>query len=344
MLMLHPLRIGVVFQRAGLALALFLLLAWTELARGQEAGTRHVLIVGGLGGSATYTERFESYLRETRTQFVDQFGVPADQVWVLGEPGIQERPFVDGASTADNIRAHLTRLRQRVTPDDHVYVILFGHGSFDGTHARLNIPRRDLNEADYAALLDGLEAGRIVFVNTTSASGPYASALSGSDRIVITATATGTERDETLFPRYFIEALRSPNADLDKNGGLSVRELFVYTTEQVARSFEQVGQLATEHALLDDSGDGTPTRFDELDGAQDGELAAFTYLQPPRAAAVASDAALPFLRRKEALERDIARLKSEKATMDEDTYYAELETLFVQLARLNEQIERGAQP
>lgn len=344
--MVRLLRPGFSALRVGAALVLLSTLAWMgpAPAHGQAAGTRHVLIIGGLGGTPAYTDRFSTYLSETRTLLVERFNVPDDQVRVLGERAITEQPFVDAASTSDNIRAAFDRLSQRATPDDHVYVVLFGHGSFDGTHARINIPRRDLDDADFAALLDGLDAGRVVFINTTSASGPFATALNGSDRIIITATATGTERDETVFPRYFIDALRSPDADLDKNGGLSVRELFVYTTGQVAGSFEQAGQLATEHALLEDNGDGDPTRFDALDDAPDGGLAALTYLRPPEAIASTSEAAQPMLREKEALERAIAELKNEKTAMDETIYYAELETLFVRLARLNQQIETEQQP
>lgn len=339
------------FTRSGvsitvLAPALLVALLWTGAAPayGQDVGTRHVLIIGGLGGSPTYTDRFASYLSETRTLLVDRFDVPSDQVHVLGEQAIGEQPFVDAVSTAENVRAYFARLSQRVTTDDHVYVFLFGHGSSDGTRARLNIPRRDLNDTDYAALLDPLNAGRVVFINTTSASGPFATALSHPGRIVITATATGTERDETVFPRYLIEALRSPDADLDKNGGLSVRELFAYAAGQAARSFEEAGQLATEHALLDDNGDGAPTRFDALGDAQDGALAATTYLRPPQAMASTSEVARPLLRKKEALHRSIADLKGRKTAMDEGAYYAELESLFVQLARLNQRIEDNQQP
>lgn len=340
--MLSRFYLDAALPKTGLVLMLGLVLTSTTPApaHSQAPGTRHALLIGGLGGTPAYTERFETYLRETHTALVDRFEIPSEHVHVLGERAIAEQPFVNEASTADNIRAAFARLSQQVTADDHVYVLLFGHGSFDGTHARINIPRRDLDDGDFAALLDELNAGRIVVVNTTSASGPFAAALSGSDRVIMTATATGTERDETRFPRHFVEALRAPDADLDKNGGLSVRELFVYATGEVASSFEQAGQLATEHALLDDNGDGTPTRFDDLDGAQDGGLAALTYLQPPPAVASVSAAARPLLREKETLERSIAELKSEKAAMQEDAYYAELESLFVQLARLNERIER----
>jgi hypothetical protein len=333
--------IRIAFRRASLAAALLWSLVWMapQPAQGQPAESRHVLLVGGLGGAPQYTERFASYLEETHSLLVERFGIPDDQVRVLGEQAIAEQPFVDDVSTSDAIRAAVAQLSQRVGPDDHVYIILFGHGSFDGTHAQINIPRRDLNEADFAAMVDELNAGRVVFINTTSASGPFAIALSGPDRIVITATATGTERDETTFPRYFVEALRASDADLDKNSGLSVRELFVYTTSQVVGSFEQAGQLATEHALIEDNGDGSPTRFDDLNDAQDGGLAARTYLQAPQAIASVDDAARPLFQEKELLEQSIGALKREKATMDEDIYYAELESLFIQLARLNERIE-----
>jgi hypothetical protein len=337
--MLYTLRTGLALRTIGLIAAGLLLGAMPPPAQSQPAGERYVLLMGGLGGAPQYTEQFASYLNETHSSLVERFGIPDDQIRVLGEQAIAEQPFVDGVSTGESIRAAFAQLSQRAGADDHVYVVLFGHGSFNGTHAQLNIPRRDLNEADFAALVDELNAGRTVFINTTSASGPFAKALSGPDRIIITATATGTERDETTFPRHFVEALRTSEADLDKNGGLSVREVFAYTTAQVVGAFEQAGQLATEHALLDDNGDGSPTRFDALDAAQDGRLAARTYLQPPPAVASVSDAARPLLQEKALLEEAITALIDEKATMDEDIYYAELESLFVQLARVNEQIE-----
>lgn len=312
-------------------------------ARAQQPGDRYAVLIGGLGGQPEYTEAFQQYLFETRQALVDGFGVPAEQVIVLGEQRISDQDFVTDVSTAENIRARFEALASQVTPEDHVYILLFGHGSYDGEHAHLNIPRRDLSSADYAALVDGLEAGRIVFINTAPSSGPFVEALSAPERIVITATQTGTERNETRFPQFLVEALTSPNADLDKNGDLSVQEVFIYAAEATDRSYTDANNLATEHPVLDDDGDGQGHRVSELADAPDGNLAAVTYLQRSRPVAMADSAAgsdaAPLLREREAIERAVAELKSRKVQMETDAYYAELETLFVRLARLNETLE-----
>ncbi|MEX0820810.1 MAG: hypothetical protein WD021_01585 [Rhodothermales bacterium] len=330
--------------RSGCALLLLLLVAGrapdarAQASGGGIAGDRHAVLIGGLGGNPAYTETFSGYLRDTRAALVDRAGFVETNVLVLAEQAIADEPFVDGVSTAEAIRAHFTELADRLTADDHLYVILYGHGSFDGSNARLNIPRRDLDDFDYAALLDGVPAGRVVFVNTTSASGPFAAALSAPERIVITATASGTERDETIFPRFFADALRNPDADLDKNGGLSVLEAFTYAAQRTGRYYEESGQLATEHPQLEDNADGSGSRVDALDG-EDGNLASITYIRPRPDLASVSAAARPLLQEKETLERIIAETKNRKAEMTEDAYYAELEELFVRLARLNERMD-----
>lgn len=332
-------------RRIYLAVALLVVGALASVlprgATAQDDENRHLLLIAGLGGEPAYQDQFAAYVAETRAVFENRFSIPGENVAVLAESAVADRPFVSDISTSENILSAFDRLAGTLTPDDHLYVILFGHGSFDGTHAQLNIPRRDLNDADYAALLDEIDAGRIIVINTSSASGPFASALSGPDRILISATATGTQRDETVFPQFFIDALKSDAADLDKSGGISILEVFRFAAEEVARSFEAAGQLATEHAVIDDNGDGEPTRFDRLDGSADGALAGVTYIRPPAALADVSEADRTLLREREALHREIADLKSRKAAMAEDAYYAALEEVMLRLARLNDRLEIG---
>lgn len=326
-----------------IAMVLLFLLVATNLAAAQD---RYAVLIGGLGGSPEYTDQYRQYLFETHRALTETFGFPSANVTVLAEQSISDQPFVADVSTAENIRARFGTLAGKVAGNDHVYVILFGHGSYDGEHAQLNIPRRDLNDIDYADLVGSLNAGRIVFINTASASAPFVEALSAPDRIVITATRAGTQRNETVFPTYLVEAFTSPSADLDKDGTLSVRELFQYAAEATARSYEASGHLATEHALLEDTGDAEGYRVEELDEAGEGNLAAITTLRRGGAAIASLSAeeraALgPLLQEKEAIERDIAVVKSRKSDLGEDVYYAQLETLFVQLARLNDRIEAG---
>ncbi len=341
----HPHRLSIGYVVLILVAALAGLPAASETARAQEAGgKRYALLIGGLGGSVEHTEKFKGYLFDTRKALVETFGFPAEQVVVLGETRIGEEAFVDGVSNADNIRAQFEALRTRVSGSDEVYVILFGHGGYEGGESRLNIPRRDLSQNDFAQLVDALDAGRLVFINTGSASAPFAEALSADGRIVITATRTGTQKNETSFPRFMIESFANPGTDRDKDGRISVGEVFYYAAEKTQQWFDDNGNIPTENALLADTGDGQGYRLDEIEGAGAGHLASITYLSPSQTPAIAAtgevDADLAaWLNEKSEIELEIAELKSQKAGMEEDAYYDRLEVLFVRLAKGNERAE-----
>ncbi len=321
---------------------LLIVLISTNVLHAQDAGNRYALLIGGLGGSPEHTEKFKGYLFDTRKALVETMAMPAENVVLLGEASISTESFVDGTATAENIRAQFKTLEERVGPADMVLVVLFGHGSFSNGEARLNIPRRDLSQHDYAAMLDGITASRIVFINTSSASAPFVEALSASNRMVITATRTGSQKNETAFPKFMVESLTSPATDLDKDGRLSVSEVFQFAAERTDQMFADNSNLATENALLDDNGDQEGSRLGELENGADGHLASITYLSgSSTAGAVAENVGSPaWQQEKNQVELAIANLKSQKASMDLDTYYAELETLFVQLARGNEAAEQ----
>ena len=291
------------------------------------AQTRHALLIGGLGGSPEYSSSLRQYLFDTHSALVGSLGFAADNVTVLAEPASAQEPAIDGVANADNIRTAFADLVTQVSPQDHVYIFLFGHGSSDGREAMLNIARRDLTSADYTQLVDRLPAARIIFINTASASGPFIAALSAPDRIIITATRSDTQRNQTIFPRFMVDAFSDPSADLDRDGSLSVLEIFRYTALTVAAHYSDGGHLATEHALIDDTGNKEGTRLEDLADKPDGHLAAVTYLRQSATAGIMHT-------EKEAILRDVAALKARKGTMDVDVYYDALELLLIRLARL----------
>lgn len=305
--------------------------------RAQDGGRNVAVLIGGLGGSPEYSEKFEQYLYNTRKGLVDNYGFNVEDVFVLGEAPIVGKDYVGWLANAENIREVFGQLKNTLSADDRVFIFLFGHGSYDGTRSVLNIPRRDLTDADYASLVNSLPTDNIVFVNTASASGPFISAISGTGRVVITSTKSGTEKNETVFPKFVSEGLANGDADLDRNGSVSVAELFRYAAENTARDYEVNGLLASEHALLDDTGDARGFQFDELETNGEGALAAVTYVgSRDRAFASGGGGNLSpeQANRRTELERSIASLKSAKAEMGVDEYYAALEVLFVELARL----------
>ncbi len=306
------------------------------IVNGVNAQERHALIIGGLGGAPEQTSRIASHLENTYNALIGPLGFASEHVTVLAERALAGSEYVHGESTAESIRAQFAELSKDLALEDELYILLFGHGSYDGEQSALNIPRRDLNGSDYAALLSELQVERSIWICTMSASGPFIQALSAPGRVVITATRTGTQRNQTIFPEYLVEALVEPAADLDRDGNLSLREIFQYTAEQTARHYEREGHLATEHSLLDDNADGQGTRVEMLDESTDGFAAGATWLK--RDQMLVGDPALASERT--ALEGQIALLKVRKRELEVDTYYAELETLLIALARLNERIEK----
>ncbi|MBX2820241.1 MAG: hypothetical protein KTR29_11190 [Rhodothermaceae bacterium] len=315
-----------------------------EVTLSQDIGKKYALLIAGLGGDAEHTDKFKGYLFDTRKALVESLGFEESDVVVLGEARIVEESFVDDLSNAENIRSQFTSLNNKVTSSDDVLIVLFGHGGYEGGIARLNIPRRDLTQNDYADLVGALQARRLVFINTASASAPFIEAIAGEGRIVITATRTGTQTNETLFPQYFVESLTNPGTDRDKDSRISIAEVFAYAAEKTDQWYEDNGHVATENAMISDTGSGEGVRIEDLEVSGTGQVAAFTYLSSGDTALLAaaggsSPELASWLDEKNQIELDIAELKAQKTQMNIEEYYAALEVLFVRLARGNEQLE-----
>jgi hypothetical protein len=230
--------------------------------------------------------------------------------------------------TRDQIRAHFAEIAKQAKPADALVVMLIGHGTFDGVDYKFNIPGPDITGAELAALLDRVPATRQLVVNMTSSSGGSIEALRRPTRVVIAATKTGTEKNATVFARYWAEALRDPAADVDKNEAISALEAFHYAERKTADFYESQKRLATEHAVVEDAGEGKLA-------------AAFPLVRMGANAAAASDPAKrPLLEKKEQLEQAIDKLKYDKAAMPADAYKKQLTELLLELARTQEALEK----
>ena len=230
----------------------------------------------------------------------------------------------------------LAQLKSRLTAEDTLLVVLIGHGTFDGTAAKFNLVGPDMDASEWKAALDG-NAARLVFVNTTSSSFPFVSALSGKNRIVISATDSAAQKYATVFPQYFVQALEEgEKADNDKNGRLSVWEAFSYASQAVKQDFDQKGTLVTERAIMDDDGDGKGKEATAT-GA-DGVLARTTFLDPSAAAASGNAALAGLDKRRIEIEAEIEQLKARKGQMPAGQYEEEFERLAIELAKVSAQI------
>ena len=303
------------------------------VASAASAADRYALIVSGASGEPQYQQQYGEWRASLVGVLREKLGFDQANVETLFDGGDE-----DHASTAANVRKAVDRLRVRMRGDDALLLVLIGHGTFDGTEAKFNLVGPDLTASEWGALLKPLP-GRLIVVNSTAASFPFIESLSGPRRIVITATDSASQRFDTVFPQYFIEALGDPASDIDKNGRVSIWEAFLSASLKVRRHYEQKGQLATERALLDDNGDGQG-REAEADGT-DGSLASRAYLDPDTTEAAPTDEELLALLQKRAtLETDADDLKERRALMTPDEYAKEFERLMLELAKVSRAIRQ----
>jgi hypothetical protein len=317
--------------------ALVFVLALAAPAAGQDV---HVAVIVGLAGDPEHGALFGKWAATLVEAATGRFGIARERVIHLAPEAPTEgaAPVPTGRSTREAIGQALDTLAKRVSKDDVVFVMLIGHGTFDGKIAKFNLPGPDMGPADFAARLKRIPS-KVVFVNAASSSGPFVTELSGPGRTIVTATRTGNERFATLFGGYFVDALVGDAADADKNRRVSMLEAFEYARREVARAYERAGIMLTEHALLDDSGDREGSMEPNATG-EDGRVASVLSL----GSATAGDPlpADPRLRalheQRRDLERRVDTLKLLKGSMDAAQYASELERLLTALAKTTREI------
>ena len=225
------------------------------LAAPAFAQDTHLLVVAGVGGDEDHVKAFNKYALAIMDA-ARKHGLADANITYLGENPEQSGGRMKARATRDNVTKAFTDLAAGAKAIDDVFIILIGHGSFDGRQAAFNLPGPDLTADDYKALLAKFPTQKIVFVNTASSSGAFIQALAGPARTIVAATRTGGERNETRFAQYFVEAFDTDAADRDRNGRISVQEAFDYAAGKVKSAYEQEGHIMTEHATLDDSNQG----------------------------------------------------------------------------------------
>jgi hypothetical protein len=304
-----------------LALGALLLVALSA-----RAGTYYVT-VAGLGGEPDYQQQF-TQLTTDINKLLKSTG-PDAHVYTLTD-----------ASRAALVQV-LTRVASEAKPDDDLVLILIGHGTFDGYQYKFNLAGPDITASDLATLCDQIRTGRQLIVNTTEASGGSISALQRRGRGVIAATKSGTEKNATVFARYFDQALHDPQADLNKNNAISALEAFDYAQRHTAEFYDSQKRLATEHAVFEDTGEHDPARAPSTDTGEGLFLSNFTLIRLGAAQEAYNDPTKrALLAQKEELERKIDTLKYRKAAMSEDEYKEQLTQALLDLAKVQEQLAK----
>lgn len=290
-----------------------------------------ILLVIGAGG----TPEYETIFKETAEFWIEAAKKGEATIEVIGG---------DENGAAEKTNDEAKRLREKIAAEKapELWVVLIGHGTFDGRVAKFNVRGPDFTDEELADWLGGY-AGELTLINTASASGSYIREMGATGRVVITATKNEGEIFFTRFGRFFAEAIGGlMDADLDNDKQVSLLEAFLFASNRVALFYKEDGRLATEHALIDDNGDGlgsraewfegtTPVQTVSAEATPDGDLAAqkvlvknaFERLLTPEQT-----------KKRDELERRVVELRRSKSSLDESYYYGKLESLLLELARL----------
>jgi hypothetical protein len=285
--------------------------------------------IAGLGGEPDYEQRFTATAKDL------------ERILKTSGGDIQVVTLTGASATRAHVEETLGGVARRAKTEDDFVLVLIGHGSYDGSEYKFNLPGPDVSASELAALCDKIPAKRQLIVNTTSASGGSIAPLAKPARAVIAATKTGTEKNATVFARYWVEALRDPTADTNKNDAISALEAFQYATNKTAAFYDSQKRLATEHAVFDDTGKNDPVRAPSTESGEGLFLSNFTLVRFGDAQKAFSDPAKRgLLAKKEELEQKIDSLKYQKAAMAEDDYKQQLTAALVELAHVQQELDK----
>lgn len=277
-------------------------------ASNAAAQRTHVILVQGLAGEPSYGTVFKDVLTTIAEAARSTWNVPASSLVMLTDDGPATTK-----STRENVMQAFTNIGGRAAAGDVVLVVLVGHGGGEGEASRVNLPGPDPTAADYATWMSGFTRQRVVFVNASSGSGDFLPVIAGPQRVVVTATKSALQRNESIFATYFARGLTGTESDADKDGRVSVLEAFNYAKREVARVYETTKRMQTEQAQLSDT---TLARTIAFGGA-----AAST---DPRIAALVGE--------RQALEEQVGALRLRKASMSAAEYDRQLESLLLSIA------------
>ena len=297
-----------------------------------------LIVVMGAPGEEEYARQFK--------EWSDQWGEAAQKAKAtLHTIGIEDKKTSDKPD-----KEQLKKLieAQPKKDADPLWLVLIGHGTYDGKTAKFNLRGPDLSAVELAQWLKDHERP-LAIINCASSSGPFIATLSGPNRTIASATRSGFEQNFTRLGGHLAAAITDPTADLDKDQQVSLLEAFLTAAHRTAEFYKTEGRLATEHPLIDDNADGRGTPIDWFRGIrvtrqpEDNSLPDGLRAHQLHLILSESEQKLsPETRvRRNTLELQLAELRTQKPVLEEDDYYNKLEPLLLQLARLYRSKEKN---
>jgi hypothetical protein len=303
-----------------------------------------VIVVTGAAGDAEFapdlTAQMDAWAKVSAQANAKHVAIGGNVlISAAGEKLIGGIETVNGETDHDRLKRAFEA--EPKTGPGELWVVLIGHGTFDGKEAKLNLRGPDVSATELSEWLKPFQRP-IAIIDTTSSSAPFLAKLAAPKRVIVSATRSGNEQNYARFGKFLAEALPDPKSDLDKDGQISLLESFLSASHRTMEFYKTEGRLATEHALIDDNGDGLGTPADWFRGviatkrARDGAAPDGLRAHQFHLVRSAAEQQLsPEMRaRRDRLEVQLSALRDKKAKMNEEKYYQELEKVLLELAAL----------
>ncbi len=250
-------------------LAVLLLLFFPCVLTAQDVEAkpnRWLLLCCGLPGDNGHRERLTGACEKIYTAAEPVLGVNHAQLRVLaGDKAMQTALQKEGRKveicTRESVIAATQTLSEQALPDDECWIMLLGHSHLYDGSSQFNVQGKDFDQTEFAAWVSTLRSQQQVFLLTMPVSGFWIKPLTNDSRIIITATEadlefTGTEMPYALADVLAGEAETQKLEDVDGDGNLSILDLYLAVSLETDNRFKSLDRLPTEHAQLDDNGDG----------------------------------------------------------------------------------------
>jgi hypothetical protein len=323
-----------------LAYGTVLLGASLLLAASLHAGEPTVVIVAvGASGTPEFGQQFADWEARWRS---------ACEAAGIRYVAIGTSSSSEDAGDRERLKSEIDALADQTS--DPAWIVFLGHGTSFGDAAKFNLRGPDVSADELKNWLEPIRRP-IVFINCSSSSGPFASRLSREDRVIITATQSGAEQNFCRFGQFLSLSISNLAADVDHDQQVSLLEAFLTASRQVQRFYDGESRLASEHAILDDNGDGLGTPATFFSGIRVSQVPAKNALVDGLRAHQCFLARGPHDRlltqeqmvERDGLEKQIEDLRKLKPSLGEAEYYARLESLMLTLAQLYQQSEPAKQ-
>lgn len=290
-----------------------------------------LVVVVGAGGDQEFAQQFDEWATNWQNVADTENNQFADRISLV---------TIGQHEGSDNDREQLQSEIVAESDWQQLWIVLIGHGTHDGQNAKFNLRGPDVSADE---LKQWLAENRTptVLINCSASSAPFINQLSGRDRVIVTATTSGYEQNFARFGAFMSKAIIDPSNDLDKDGQTSLLEAAITATREVDEFYQSEQRLATEHAMIDDNGDGLGTPLSWFRGTRstrkpkqgqvDGLRANQFSLAPAPAFANWSNERLT---NRNELEIQLEDLRNRKPQMTEEDYYRDLEVIAKKLAEL----------